>query len=142
MQCLSVRACVRARVSVGAYMYVRCPLCIFVSCDDLYICEYCSVPPVVYEYLPTAAGLALIPFIVKPLDTLVEKVSLICSFIRRQMFRGDHHQSGSAVPVHDARVTWTLADLPFDETPAIQRCLVKWPPVIASSMVAVPLYLV
>ncbi|KAG5188923.1 mitochondrial 18 KDa protein-domain-containing protein [Tribonema minus] len=32
-----------------------------------------TLPPVVYEYLPTAAGLALIPFIVKPLDVLVEK---------------------------------------------------------------------
>jgi hypothetical protein len=34
-----------------------------------------SVPAIVYEYLPTAAGLALIPFIVKPLDSLVEKVT-------------------------------------------------------------------
>ena len=34
-----------------------------------------SLPAAVYEYLPTAAGLALIPFIVKPLDSLVEKVS-------------------------------------------------------------------
>jgi hypothetical protein len=47
-----------------------------------------SVPALVYEYLPTAAGLALIPFIVKPLDSLVEKVlysyvntSLCCAVV-------------------------------------------------------------
>mmetsp|Transcript_20408 Transcript_20408/g.30183 ORF Transcript_20408/g.30183 Transcript_20408/m.30183 type:complete len:148 (+) Transcript_20408:49-492(+) len=33
-----------------------------------------ALPLVVYEYLPTAAGLALIPLVVKPLDSLVEKV--------------------------------------------------------------------
>ncbi|CAM9794000.1 unnamed protein product [Chrysoparadoxa australica] len=33
-----------------------------------------TLPPAVYEYLPTAAGLALIPFIVEPLDNLVEEM--------------------------------------------------------------------
>lgn len=34
-----------------------------------------QVPDEVYTYLPTAAGLLLIPFIVAPLDNLVELVS-------------------------------------------------------------------
>jgi hypothetical protein len=54
----------------------------------------------VYEYLPTAAGLALIPFIVKPLDSLVEKVTshhmylyfimqcLLCSQLTQSWRRG------------------------------------------------------